>query len=78
MDSKKYKQALNLFNEQSAIATNSTIVIAIKACTQLHDYKTGFDIQQKLSSKALNDPYIQTSLIHFYNKLFIYQTRLSS
>ncbi|CAF4808418.1 unnamed protein product [Rotaria sp. Silwood1] len=46
MDSKKYKQALNLFNEQSAIATNSTIVMAIKA--------------------SLNDPYIQTSLIHFY------------
>ncbi|CAF3185331.1 unnamed protein product [Rotaria socialis] len=66
VDSKQYEKALKLFNEQSQISTDFTINMAIKACTKLHDYQQGVNIKEKLSPKTLNNPYIQTSLIHFY------------
>ncbi|CAF4838862.1 unnamed protein product [Rotaria sp. Silwood1] len=66
IDSKQYKKALDLFNKQSQISTNFTINMAIKACTKLRDYQTGFKILEEFSSKSRNDPYIQTSSIHFY------------
>ncbi|CAF3648584.1 unnamed protein product [Rotaria sordida] len=67
IDSKQYKEALDLFDQQTEICNNFTIDMAIKACTILNDYKRGITIQQKLSSNSLNNPYIQTSLIHFYS-----------
>ncbi|CAF0888364.1 unnamed protein product, partial [Rotaria sordida] len=66
IDSKQYKEALDLFDQQAEICNNFTIDMAIKACTILNDYKRGITIQQKLSSNLLNNSYIQTSLIHFY------------
>ncbi|CAF1522535.1 unnamed protein product [Rotaria sordida] len=66
IDSKQYKEALDLFDQQTEICNNFTIDMAIKACTILNDYKRGITIQQKLSSNSLNNSYIQTSLIHFY------------
>ncbi|CAF1449460.1 unnamed protein product, partial [Rotaria sordida] len=66
IDSKQYKEALDLFDQQTEICNNFTIDMAIKACTILNDYKRGITIQQKLSSNSLNNPYIQTSLIRFY------------
>ncbi|CAF1414299.1 unnamed protein product [Rotaria magnacalcarata] len=66
IDSKEYKKALNLLYEHYDISTDFTKNMAIKACTKLHDYNEGHRILQKLSPTSLNDPYIQTSLIHFY------------
>ncbi|CAF5021025.1 unnamed protein product, partial [Rotaria sp. Silwood1] len=66
IDSKQYKKALNLFNKQSNESTDFTKNMAIKACTKLRDYQTGFKILEELSPTSRNDPYIQTSSIHLY------------
>ncbi|CAF4144178.1 unnamed protein product [Rotaria magnacalcarata] len=65
-DSKQYKEALNLFDQNFKISTDSTIDMAIKACTISKDYKRGIRIQQKLSFKSRNNSYIQAALLCFY------------
>ncbi|CAF3580501.1 unnamed protein product, partial [Rotaria socialis] len=65
-DSKQYKEALNLFDQNFEISTDSTIDMAIKACTISKDYKRGTHIQQRLSSKSRNNSYIQAALLCFY------------
>ena len=72
IDSKQYQKALDLFDQESKISSNIIINLALKACTKLNDYQRGMKIQQQLSSKSLENPFIQTSLIHFYSKSFIY------
>ncbi|CAF2158315.1 unnamed protein product, partial [Rotaria magnacalcarata] len=69
-DSKQYKEALNLFDQNFEISTDSTINMAIKACTISKDYKRGIRIQQRLSSKSRNNSYIQAALLCFYRKSF--------
>ena len=71
---KQYRKALALFDEQSKMNTDFEINMALKACTKLNDYQRGMKIQQQLSSQSLKNPYIQTSLIHFYSKSFILQS----
>ncbi|CAF2065726.1 unnamed protein product [Rotaria magnacalcarata] len=66
LDSKQYKEALDLFDQKFEICTDFTIDMAIKACTISKDYKRGFNIQKRLSSNSLNNPFIQVSLIHLY------------
>ncbi|CAF2139675.1 unnamed protein product [Rotaria magnacalcarata] len=66
LDSKQYKEALDLFDQKFEICTDFTINMAIKACTMSNDYKRGFNIQKKLSSNSLNNPFIQASLIRLY------------
>ncbi|CAF2146444.1 unnamed protein product [Rotaria magnacalcarata] len=65
-DSKQYKEALNLFDQNFEICNDSTIDMAIKACTVSKDYSRGTRIQQRLSSKSLNNSYIQATLLRFY------------
>ncbi|CAM4792274.1 unnamed protein product [Rotaria magnacalcarata] len=65
-DSKQYKEALNLFDQNFKISTDSTIDMAIKACTISKDYKRGIRIQQRLSSQSRNNSYIQAALLCFY------------
>ncbi|CAF2135650.1 unnamed protein product, partial [Rotaria magnacalcarata] len=67
-DSKQYKEALNLFDQNFEISTDSTIDMAIKACTISKDYKRGIRIQQRLSFKSRNNSYIQAALLCFYLK----------
>ncbi|CAF4569707.1 unnamed protein product, partial [Rotaria socialis] len=67
-DSKQYKEALNLFDQTFEISTDSTIDMAIKACTISKDYKHGIRIQQRLSSKSRNNCSIQAALLCFYLK----------
>ncbi|CAF1504264.1 unnamed protein product [Rotaria magnacalcarata] len=69
-DSKQYKEALNLFDQNFEISTDSTINMAIKACMISKDYKRGTRIQQRLSSKSRNNSYIQAALLFFYRKSF--------
>jgi hypothetical protein len=71
IDLKQYEKALDLYDQQSQIYSDVSINMALKACTKLYDYKRGIHIQQKLSSQSLNNPFIQTSLIHFYSESFI-------
>ncbi|CAM4819679.1 unnamed protein product [Rotaria magnacalcarata] len=66
LDSKQYKEALDLFDQKFEICTDFTIDMAIKACTISKDYKRGFNIQKRLSSNPLNNPFIQVSLIRLY------------
>jgi len=68
IDSQQYEKALNLFDQQSESSTDICITMALKACTKLQDYKRGMNIQRQLSSRSLNNPFIQTSLIHFYSE----------
>jgi 3-methyladenine DNA glycosylase AlkD len=72
IDSKQYRKALNLFDEQSETSSDIAINLALKACTQLNDHQRGIHIGQQLSSKSLKDPFIQTSLIHLYSKSLIH------
>ncbi|CAF3542686.1 unnamed protein product [Rotaria socialis] len=67
IDSKEYKNALNLFHEHYDRSTDFTRNMAIKACTNLCDCQEGHKILQKLPATSLNNPYIQTSMIHFYS-----------
>ena len=69
---KQYQKALDLFDQQSKMSSDFTITMALKACTKLNDYQRGINIQRQLSSKSLENPFIQTSLIHFYSKSLIY------
>ncbi|CAF4660952.1 unnamed protein product, partial [Rotaria magnacalcarata] len=61
LDSKQYKEALDVFDQKFEICTDFTIdmAMAIKACTMSKDYKRGFNIQKRLSSNSLNNPFIQ-------------------
>ncbi|CAF3915277.1 unnamed protein product, partial [Rotaria magnacalcarata] len=65
-DSKQYREALNVFDQHFEISTDSTIDMAIKACTLSKDYKRGIRIQQRLSFKSRNNSYIQAALLCFY------------
>jgi hypothetical protein len=71
IDSKQYEKALDLYDQQSEFYSDVSINMALKACTKLYDYKRGINIQRRLSSQSLNNPFIQTSLIHFYSESFI-------
>ena len=68
IESRQYRQALDLFDKQSHLSTNSTITLALKASTLARSYKHGVQIHQQLSKQSLTNPWIQTSLIHFYSE----------
>jgi hypothetical protein len=68
ISSKKYLQALDLFDKEFSICTNVTFTLALKASTKLSDEERGIRIHQQLTSTLLKDPFILTSLIHFYSK----------
>ncbi|CAF1006799.1 unnamed protein product [Adineta ricciae] len=66
IDSQQYKEALNLFDKNQSIATNITHTLALKAATKLMNYQRGIYIHRQLSIQSLKDPFLLTSLIHFY------------
>ena len=67
IESQQYRQALDLFNQQFRLANDATITLALKASAHLRSYEHGFHIHQQLSTKSLTNPWIQSSLIHFYS-----------
>lgn len=73
IDLRQYQKALDLFDKQSEKSTGIDINMALKACTNLHDYQRGKKIHRQLSSNSLNNPFIQTSLVYFYIQLVIFQ-----
>lgn len=72
VDSKQYHQALDLFEQQPTHRTNVSINMAIKACTEMKDYRRGRDIIEHLSLFSMKNPFIQTSLIRFYSKSTVF------
>ncbi|CAF4667704.1 unnamed protein product [Rotaria magnacalcarata] len=66
--SRQYKQVLGLFDRQFPMCTDVTFTLALKTCGKLEDHKCGVRIHQQLSLKSLQDPFLQTLLIHFYSK----------
>ena len=66
--SRRYKDAVDLFEKQSQISTDITTNLALKACTKLNDRERGIRIHQQLSSKSQANPFIQASLLHFYSE----------
>ena len=65
--SKKYQAVLDLFDRHHRISSNPTITLALKASAALRDYKSGLRIHEQLSEQSRGDPWIQSSLIHFYS-----------
>ena len=68
IDSKQHRKALDLFEQQSALRTDVTVNMAMRACIALQDYQRGRHIIKHLPSQSLNNPFTQTSLIRFYSK----------
>ncbi|CAF0944362.1 unnamed protein product [Adineta ricciae] len=68
IDSKQFRHALDIFDKQSHAADDFALNMALKACSNLPDYRRGLGIVRQLSPKSLNNPFIQTSLVHFYMK----------
>jgi len=68
IDSNEYRKALNLFDEQTEISSDFMISLALQACTKLNVRQRVIKIQQQLSSKSLQNPFIHTPLIQFYSK----------
>ena len=67
IDLHQYRQALELFDQQSTRVTDVALNLALKASTKLADRDRGIRIHQQLSKRSLSNPYIQTSLMHFYS-----------
>jgi pentatricopeptide repeat protein len=66
IDVRRYKEALDLFDRPSQAPNDYSLNLALKACTKLGLRQRGIKIHQELSSKSLQNPFIQVSLIHFY------------
>ena len=70
INSNHYEKALQLFDRKSERYNDFDLSMALKACAKLRDYQRGMNIQRQISSRSLLNPFIQTSLIHFYSELF--------
>ncbi|CAF1488053.1 unnamed protein product [Adineta steineri] len=65
--SRKYKEVLDLFDQQISLRTDITFNLALKAATKLLNHNRGIHIHQQVPSKLLmENSFIQTSLINFY------------
>ena len=68
IDARQYKDVLDLLERQSQPVDDTVFNIALKACTKLNAFHHGIKLHQQLSEKSLANPFIQSSLIHFYSK----------
>ena len=69
INSKRYAEVIQIYNEKPNLRTNSNSILALRACITLKDYQSGIRIHQQLSPESCQDPLIQTSLIHFYSEI---------
>ena len=69
---KKYREVLSLFDTEIAkhdqLLSSTTITQAIKACVQTNDYQRGIAIQKLIPARLQRDPYILSTLLHFYSE----------
>lgn len=68
IDAKRYAEALHMYQQSSQRPTDYDSTMALKACTKLRDFSAGARIHRQLSAKTLRNPFVQTSLIHFYSR----------
>lgn len=68
IDAKRYSEALHRYQQSAQRPTEYDSTLALKACTKLRDFSAGTRIHRQLSARALQNPFIQTSLIHFYSR----------
>ena len=66
INARRYKEALDLFDHPSQVSNDFSLSLALKACTKLGLKQRGIQIHQGLSSKSLENPFIQATLVHFY------------
>lgn len=78
IDARRYQDVLALFTRQSRVSSDVTFNLALKACSNLGDRKRGIDIHRQLSPQALRNPFIQTSLIHFYSEVNVIHSKQSA
>ncbi|CAF1343104.1 unnamed protein product [Adineta steineri] len=65
--SRKYKEVLDLFDQQISLRTDITFNLALKAATKLLNCNRGIHIHQQVPSRLLlENSFIQTALINFY------------
>ena len=74
-DSGQYSDVFQLYNEKSNPCSHIGANFALKAMIKLKDYQNGIRIHQQLSKESLEDPFVQTSLIHLYSKSFTHRIR---
>jgi hypothetical protein len=77
IDARRYRDVPDLFNRQSQVSSDVTFNLALKSCSNLGDRERGIDIHQPLSPQALRNPFIQTSLIHFYSEVDVIHSKQS-
>ena len=73
-DLKQYKKTLQLFDENQIknnekTCSRSTLFHVLKASIELQDMKFTSNIQQMITTKFNNDPYLLTSLINLHSKI---------
>jgi hypothetical protein len=68
IDKHKYQEALTLFDQNPISASNTDITLALKACAKLKNLERGKTIHQYISSRSINDSFLNTSLIHLYSR----------
>ena len=69
INARQYKDALDVFDCQSQRSDDVSLNLALKACTKLSNNERGIEIHKKLSSKSLQNRFIQASLVNFYSKI---------
>ena len=79
-DKKQFKQTIELFeretNKNKKQLSSFVIVQALKACTDVRDFRRGQDIHQLVQHRLSADSLLVRSLIHFYSMLIANQTTL--
>jgi hypothetical protein len=65
------EKLLDLFECEPQLRTDNSVNMAIKACTELHDYERGKTIIKQLSADSFSNQFTQKSLLQFYSKLFV-------
>lgn len=68
VDSGSYREALQLFYKSPHVQNDPSVTLALKCAMKLQDYQSGMKIHRQLSSKSLKNPWVQSTLIHFYSK----------
>ncbi len=72
VDSKQYREVLDVFDEKSQVSIDQEINLALKVCTLSKQCERGAKIVKQLSQQSIYNPYIQVSLLQLYRKSVIF------
>lgn len=68
--SKTHDEALSLLKRESGKFDDVTWCSMIKICTREQNHLIGLKIYENLTERSLRNPFIQSSLIHFFSNFF--------